>query len=430
MHIVDGALAPVVLVVGGGVALLGCALGLKRMDEAHIPQVGLLSAAFFLASLIHVPIGPSSVHLILNGLVGLVLGWAAFPALLVGLLLQAVFFGFGGLLVLGVNVVNIALPGVVVAALVRPHLAGNNSSKRAFYWGALGGGLAILLTSVMVALSLYLSGDAFLLTAKAVLLAHLPIMLVEGVLTGAAVVLIQRVKPALFTPHFIPVAPVKAVEPKAPPLILAGLLAFALFALQSGMVWAHNMVADLYAEGMQIEGEVGFSGGGAARDVAVSMYDAEGRLLGQTRSDAEGIFRFHAQQVMDYHFRVDAGAGHVVELTLPAEQLSGDGTEATTPASSSLDQEGGGQSTVQSGGEKLAQEGEILPIAAPSMLDAAQLERMIESAVAKQIKPLRKQLLQYENKVRLQDILGGLGYILGLTGLAMGWSRRRGVNPP
>jgi cobalt/nickel transport system permease protein len=73
----------------------GTAIGLKKIDYDHLGRVGILSATFFVASLVHVPIWPSSVHLILNGVVGLLLGWAAFPAILVALLLQAVFFQFG-----------------------------------------------------------------------------------------------------------------------------------------------------------------------------------------------------------------------------------------------------------------------------------------------------------------------------------------------
>ncbi|MFP4360945.1 MAG: cobalt transporter CbiM, partial [Alphaproteobacteria bacterium] len=119
MHIVDGALAGEVVAGGAVLAAGGLAIGLKSLDLERIPAAGLLSATFFTASLIHVPLGPSSVHLIMNGLAGLVLGWAAFPALFVGLLLQAVFFGFGGVTVLGVNTVAIALPAVLAGLATR-----------------------------------------------------------------------------------------------------------------------------------------------------------------------------------------------------------------------------------------------------------------------------------------------------------------------
>jgi len=201
MHIVDGALSIPVVVSGALLAAGGIGLGLKQLPVEKIPAAGVLSATFFVASLIHVPIGPSSVHLIMNGLAGLVLGWAAFPALFVGLLLQAVFFGFGGLLVLGVNTVDIALPAVVVYYLCRRGV-GASSSTRAALWGALGGGLAIALTTGCVAVALALTGDEFLPAAKLVFFAHIPVMVIEALLSGGAVLLVRRVKPELFDALF------------------------------------------------------------------------------------------------------------------------------------------------------------------------------------------------------------------------------------
>lgn len=197
MHIVDGALSNPVVIAGGVAAAGGLVMGLRALDLDRIPTAGVLSASFFVASLIHVPIGPSSVHLILNGLAGLLLGWAAFPALFVGLLLQAVFFGFGGLTVLGVNAVNIAFPAVLAGLIFRPML-GRGSPVQGAIWGGIGGGLAIALTTAMVAVSLALSGEAFLPAAKLVFFAHIPIMIIEAVLTGFAILLARRVKPELF----------------------------------------------------------------------------------------------------------------------------------------------------------------------------------------------------------------------------------------
>lgn len=198
MHIVDGALSDAVVIGGGILSVLGIAYGLKKMDLDRIPQIGILSATFFIASLIHIPIGVSSMHLILSGLVGLTLGWAAFPALFIALLLQAAFFGYGGLIVLGVNTLNIALPAVLVWLLLHKRLV-TSSPKQASIIGAIAGGMAIILTAVMVAGSLALSGEEFIEAAYAVVLSHIPIALVEAFLTGAAVMLLSKVKPSFFT---------------------------------------------------------------------------------------------------------------------------------------------------------------------------------------------------------------------------------------
>ena len=113
MHISEGVLSPAVLGAGAVLAAAGIVIGLRKLDYDRLMTVAILAAAFFVGSLIHVPIGPSSVHLILNGLLGMLLGWAAFPSIFVALMLQAILFQYGGITVLGVNTFNMAFPAVV-----------------------------------------------------------------------------------------------------------------------------------------------------------------------------------------------------------------------------------------------------------------------------------------------------------------------------
>src|SRR5262249_10179934 len=89
-------------------------LGAWRIRDEEIPRVALLTAAFFVASQIHVPVGVvSSVHLLLNGLIGVVLGWRAGVAIPVGLFLQAALFQHGGFTTLGVNSCIMTLPALL-----------------------------------------------------------------------------------------------------------------------------------------------------------------------------------------------------------------------------------------------------------------------------------------------------------------------------
>ncbi|MDS4041870.1 MAG: cobalt transporter CbiM [Candidatus Competibacter sp.] len=193
-HIPDGVLSAPVLVAGAAVSLAGCAYGLRCLEAERIPQVAVLSAVFFVAALVHFPVGPSSVHLILNGLTGIVLGWAAFPAILVALLLQAVLFGFGGLIVLGVNVANMALPAVSCGALFFA-VARSGHRRRTIVAAGLAGGLGVVLTALLVALALALSGREFAAAAKLVVFTHVPVAVIEAVFTAAVIGLLLRVKP-------------------------------------------------------------------------------------------------------------------------------------------------------------------------------------------------------------------------------------------
>lgn len=195
MHISEGVLSAPVLAGGWALAAAGVAVGLRRLDYDRLMTVAILAAAFFVASLVHVPIGPVSVHLILNGLLGAILGLAAFPAICAGLLLQAVLFQYGGLIVLGVNTVDMALPAVICYAAFRPLLRASGTARMvgAFCCGFL----SVLLAGCLTALALALSGEAFFATAKLILLAHVPIMIIEGVLTVMAVGFLAKVRPEL-----------------------------------------------------------------------------------------------------------------------------------------------------------------------------------------------------------------------------------------
>jgi len=196
MHISEGVLSAPVLVAGAILTVGGTALGLKKMDYERIPEVAVLSSAFFVASLIHVPVGPSSVHLILNGLVGLLLGWMAFPSILVALALQALLFQFGGFTTLGVNTVNMAVPAVLAYYLFSlPVRKGNHliSIISGFCAGAIGVGMG----AILVALTLVSTGENFLEVAKLVVIVHLPVMVIEGIITAFCVVFLKRVKPEI-----------------------------------------------------------------------------------------------------------------------------------------------------------------------------------------------------------------------------------------
>jgi cobalt/nickel transport system permease protein len=114
VHISDGVLLPSWEWGGFAVAALLALFGAWRIRDEEVPRVALLTAAFFVASQIHVqvPAGPST-HLLLNGLLGVLLGRRALLAVPVGLLLQAALFQHGGFWSLGVNSVVMGLPALL-----------------------------------------------------------------------------------------------------------------------------------------------------------------------------------------------------------------------------------------------------------------------------------------------------------------------------
>lgn len=189
MHISEGVLSGSVLASGGVLAIAGTVIGLKDLKGEDFVKVSLLSSSFFVASLIHVPFGPSSAHLVLNGLTGIILGWKSFPAILVSLFLQAILFQFGGLTTLGVNTCNMAIPAVISYYLFRPII-----KKNYFLSGFLSGFFSILFSCVFVAISLISTNQYFLNIAKTILMVHLPVAFIEGVITGFILTFLKKTK--------------------------------------------------------------------------------------------------------------------------------------------------------------------------------------------------------------------------------------------
>jgi len=194
VHISEGVLPLWMVGAGWGAAAAGVAVGVRKLKPEKVPTASLFSAVFFVASLVHVPIGPSSVHLLLNGLTGLILGVIAFPVIFIALFLQAVLFQFGGIAVLGINTLNMALPSLACFLLFGRLMQKEGYTLLVAFGTALVG---VMFAGLMVALELSLSGEGFRLAARLVLLAHLPVMVVEGVVNYFVLSFFKRVYPEI-----------------------------------------------------------------------------------------------------------------------------------------------------------------------------------------------------------------------------------------
>lgn len=196
MHISDGVLSPFVIGIGWAIALPALAISVRRLQTTQVGTYGVVAAAFFAGSTIHVPVGPFSMHLVLSGIAGLLLGWGALTVITVGLLLQALFMGFGGLTVLGVNVAIMALPGAIMGALGR-HWMKQASLKKRPWIGSLTGGGTIMISAILLYVTLSTTNTALMPLAKLVFVGHIPVAIVEGVISFWLVHFLLKVKPSL-----------------------------------------------------------------------------------------------------------------------------------------------------------------------------------------------------------------------------------------
>ncbi|MGQ3676213.1 cobalt ABC transporter permease [Xanthobacter sp. TB0139] len=181
----------------------------------------------------------------------------------------------------------------------------------------------------------------------------------------------------------------------------------ALLLALSTPAFAHKVIASVYAEGDVISGDIGFSNGDMAQDVPVEIFDPQGNRLGEVKTDEDGLFTFRPTRAVAHIFRANLGGGHVAEVRMEADELPA--ISGAAPAAAPAVQAGAAASLEET----------------PTALTMAAQEKLIATVVQKQIVPLRREIAAYQEKTNLQNVLGGIGYILGLFGLGFYLAARR-----
>lgn len=167
------------------------------------------------------------------------------------------------------------------------------------------------------------------------------------------------------------------------------LLACTLVIIMSTNASAHRMKLFAWVEGDTIGGDAYFMGGEMIANATIELL-AEQQVVAAMQSDSAGQFMFDSVIPGNYQLRADAGQGHIASFDIAQTEFA---TETLTVAAMTTD------STV----------------ASPAMTGAL-TSAQLETAIAKAMRPLREEIDQYEAKVRMHDVLGGIGYIFGLFG--------------
>jgi len=332
MHVSDGVLPPAVWLGGMAAAALSVGLSLRRFEERAVPRLAVLTSLFFVASLIHVPLGLTSVHLMLNGLLGIVLGALSLPAVLVALFFQAVFLGHGGLTTLGVNTMVLG-SGALAARYVFTAARGSGRGPRRAAVSAFAATLAAVLVSGATFFAVMaLGGESLARVAAVTLLPHAIVAVADGVVAASAVSFLVRVKPELLPGGSRPAPDVPARSPARVPIWGMAAVAGLACAFAPRDALAHSLRATARSENGIVTVLVFFSDHEPAAEarVRVTLSDGSGGAVASGATDIEGKFRFPCPQSADMLASIDDGAGHHVELAIPAA-LCRLGPGVTTP---------------------------------------------------------------------------------------------------
>ena len=209
LHAPDGFFSMPVIIACYAVVAAIVAFSIRRsnrsLNERLVPVMGVMAAFIFAAQMLNFPVaGGTSGHLIGGALAAIILGpWAAILVMVAVVGLQALLFQDGGLIVLGVNIVNMSIISVL-AGYAAYWIAQRFGSGYApiMVGGFAAAWLSVVISAVATALLLSLSGTSPLAIAlPAMTLAHMLIGIGEGLITVFALMFIRQARPELLKPR-------------------------------------------------------------------------------------------------------------------------------------------------------------------------------------------------------------------------------------
>lgn len=186
--------------------------------------------------------------------------------------------------------------------------------------------------------------------------------------------------------------------------MLAGLLALMCVAPAA----AHEVNVFASVDGRSISGRAKMVGGSPIKRAPVTAFDPAGEILSQTLTDDSGQFTLPLEFRCDHRIEVDAGEGHLGRHTVEAAELPNDLSSRGPHSESSHSSE-----VAHSHSHSQSH-----PHSHSDLSHDHESEEDRLDAIDKQLQALRRDIDQYQTRLRIQDILGGIGYILGLAGLA------------
>jgi cobalt/nickel transport system permease protein len=209
MHMADALISPavggVMWAVTAGLIVYSSKKVKDTSDDRKVPLMGVLGAFIFAAQMINftIPATGSSGHLGGGMILSILLGpYAAFLVMASVLVVQALFFGDGGLLALGCNIFNLGFwPCFIVYPLIYKKLIGDNATKgRIMTCSLIAAIIGLQLGAFSVVLETVFSGISELPFKTFVILMqpiHLAIGIVEGLVTVAVVIFVRNTRPEI-----------------------------------------------------------------------------------------------------------------------------------------------------------------------------------------------------------------------------------------
>ena len=178
-------------------------------------------------------------------------------------------------------------------------------------------------------------------------------------------------------------------------------LAAVILIWSHGPALAHKVTIFAWVEGDTVFTESKFSGGRKAVNAPVVIYDKDGKKLLEGKTDNKGEFSFKIPKITDLRVVLNATMGHKAEWMISEKEIR----EANPIVEKKSAAEPSGPISVGLGKEEI--------------------RKIVEDSLDKKLRPILRMMTESKDtKPSLSEIIGGIGYIFGLFGVALFFKNR------
>ncbi len=183
---------------------------------------------------------------------------------------------------------------------------------------------------------------------------------------------------------------------------------------------AHRATIFAWIEGDTIHTQSKLSGGKKVKGGEVTVFDPEGVELLKGKTDNNGMFSFTIPQKTGLKIVLKASMGHRAEWSISPEEMKVSAAASIAPGATKTVPPKTGNGSIH------AETNATSPQGTDSERCKEDIQKIIDDALERKLAPiLEKIALAYDQGPGLTEIIGGIGYIIGIVGVALVVTSRR-----
>jgi nickel transport protein len=190
---------------------------------------------------------------------------------------------------------------------------------------------------------------------------------------------------------------------------------------------AHKVSIYAYAEDGMVHSESYFVDGTKCKNSVLEVFDEkDGTKLLEGKTDEEGKFSFKIPKVTPLKLVLHASMGHQADFTLGKDEVREAMGVKQPPKSPSVKV----PSKSEDSASMKIQKKETAEKSELKCISESEIEAIVESVVDRKLKPMERMLVKLQEssgKPGFTEIIGGIGYIIGILGIVAYFKARRRI---